>query len=193
MFLITSSLAKSICTGALISVAKKGYTMIRSDHISRNPIMNQDDDSAFSQLTWRSRNEFSKALERLEYFYIVFSCFLFSRYSAFIYPSLIGRTQYFFLYIAVYLSVLRGLWRKTKNLRFNVKLKLTLKSYCVPSSYNLFRIYGRIDNFSFHCPVQSLCIVQESIKTIKIKKQQNKVFAKAAIRIYSQLSFFIYF
>lgn len=141
MFLITSSLAKSICTGALISLLKKGYTMIRSDHISRNLTMNQDGNSAFSQLTWRSRNEFSKALERLEYFYIVFNCFLFSRYTAFIYPSLTGRTQYFFLYIAVYFSFwLKALWRKTKNLWFNVKLKLTLESYCVPSSYKLIRI-----------------------------------------------------
>jgi len=83
--------------------------MIRSDYISRNPTMNQDDDSAFSQLSWRSRNEFSKALERLEYFCIVCNCFLFSRYTALIYPSLIGRTSYFFLYIAVHLSVLRVL------------------------------------------------------------------------------------
>lgn len=96
MFLITSSLAKSICTRALISLLKKGYTMIRSNHTSRNLTINQDDDSAFSQLTWRSRNEFSKALERLAYFYIVFNCFLFSRYTAFIYPLFTGRTQFFF-------------------------------------------------------------------------------------------------
>lgn len=55
MLFTTSSSVKSICTGALISVLKKGYTMIRSDHISRNPSMNQDDSSAFSQFTCRSR------------------------------------------------------------------------------------------------------------------------------------------
>lgn len=53
--------------GALISVLKKGYTMIRSDHVSRNPTMNQDDSSAFSQFTCKNR-KFSKELERQEYF-----------------------------------------------------------------------------------------------------------------------------
>lgn len=175
--LITSSLAKSICTRALISLLKKGYTMIRRNHIGRNPTMDQDDDSAFSQLTWRSRNEFSKALERLAYFYTVFNCFLFSRYTAFIYPLFTGRTL-FFLQIAMNTSVLRALWRKTKSLWFNVKLELTFKSYCALFSYKLIRICREINHFSFHCPVQSLCIIHKPTKSMKIKKQQNKIFAK---------------
>lgn len=75
--------------------------------------------------------------------------------------------------------MLRALWRKSKSLWFNVKLELTFKSYCVLFSYKLIRIYGEINHFSFHCPVQSLCIIHKSTKSMKIKKQLNKIFAKA--------------
>lgn len=101
-------------------------------------------------------------------FYTTAFCFLVIL-PLFIHCSQAG--HYFFLRIATNTSVFRALWRKTKSLWFNVKQELTFKSYCVLFSCKLITIYRGINNFSFYCLVQSLCIIHKyTKKSMKIKK-----------------------